>query len=256
MRFGLIGEKLGHSHSKYIHERMVDCEYEMIPLSRDEFDVFMNEKNFTGINVTIPYKEKVIPYLDDIDNLAKQIGAVNTIVNNKGKLKGYNTDFYGLLYLFRSNDIKVYNKKCLVLGNGGTSKTARAVLEELKARDILFVSRKPVGENRISYEECYDKHYDADIIVNTTPVGMYPNIDASPLDLKSFTSCTEVVDVIFNPLETKLTRQATNLGIKAVTGLPMLVAQAKQAEEYFRDIKLDDSLIDDISQELITILQP
>lgn len=255
MRFGLIGEKLGHSHSKFIHERMVDSEYEMIPLNKDEFDGFMKEKNFTGINVTIPYKEKVIPYLDDIDTLAKQIGAVNTIVNNNGKLKGYNTDFYGLLYLFGRNDIEVKNKKCLVLGDGGTSKTARAVLEELKAREILFVSRKPVGENRISYEESYALHHDADIIVNTTPVGMYPNIDASPLDLKPFTSCRAVVDVIFNPLETMLTRQATNLGIKAVTGLPMLVAQAKQAEEYFRDIMLDDSLIDDISQELITILQ-
>lgn len=255
MRFGLIGEKLGHSHSKYIHERMVDIEYEMIPLSKDEFDVFMKEKNFTGINVTIPYKEKVIPYLDDIDDLAKQIGAVNTIVNNNGKLKGYNTDFYGLLYLFRRNDIKVYNKKCLVLGNGGTSKTAQAVLEELGTKEILFVSRKPVGEDRISYEECYDKHHDADIIVNTTPVGMYPNIDASPLDLKPFTTCRAVVDVIFNPLETKLTRQATNLGIKAVTGLPMLVAQAKQAEELFRDVKLDDSLIYDITQELNTFLK-
>lgn len=255
MRYGLIGEKLGHSHSKYIHERMVDGEYEIIPLSKDEFDGFMKEKNFTGINVTIPYKEKVIPYLDDIDALAKEIGAVNTIVNDKGKLKGYNTDFYGLLYLFTRNDIKVKNKKCLVLGDGGTSKTARAVLEELGAKQILFVSRNPVGEDRISYDECYDKHSDAKIIVNTTPLGMYPNIDASPLDLTTFTSCSAVVDAIFNPLETKLTKQAKGLGMKAVTGLPMLVAQAKQAEEYFRDIKLDDLVIDNITEELYSLLR-
>ena len=256
MRYGLIGEKLGHSHSKFIHERMVDDNYEMIPLSKDEFDVFMSEKNFKGINVTIPYKEKVIPYLHDLDALAKKIGAVNTIVNINGKLKGYNTDFYGMLYLFTKNNIKAHNKKCLILGDGGTSKTALAVLEELDAKQVLFVSRRPEGENRISYEECYNKHNDAEVIVNTTPVGMYPNADASPLDLTSFTSCTALVDVIFNPIETKLVKQAKGLGIKAVTGLSMLVAQAKQAEVYFRDIKLDDSLIDLISQELISILIP
>mgnify|MGYP001034839935 FL=1 len=256
MRYGLIGEKLGHSHSKFIHERMVAQEYEMIPLNQDEFDKFMMEKNFTGINVTIPYKEKVIPYLDDIDSLAKKIGAVNTIVNSHGKLKGYNTDFYGLLYLFKRNEIDVKSKKCLVLGDGGTSKTAQAVLEELGAKEILVVSRKPQGDNRISYKEAYDYHYDANIIVNTTPLGMYPNIDASPLDLNPFTLCSALVDVIFNPLETKLSLQAKNLGIKAVTGLAMLVAQAKQAEEYFRNIILDDSVIDDVSQELLKRISP
>ncbi|NLJ96145.1 MAG: shikimate dehydrogenase [Clostridiales bacterium] len=255
MRYGLIGEKLGHSHSKYIHERMVDSQYEMIPLCKDEFDVFMKEKNFTGINVTIPYKEMVIPYLDDIDDLAKKIGAVNTIVNINGRLRGYNTDFYGLLYLFTKNNINVSNKKCLILGNGGTSKTAQAVLEELGAKQILFVSRNPVGDNIISYDECYNMHNDAKIIVNTTPVGMYPHVDDSPLDLTSFTSCNFVVDVIFNPIETKLIKQAKGLGIKGLTGLVMLVAQAKQAEEYFRDIKLDDFIIDEITEELNSLLK-
>lgn len=251
MRYGLIGEKLGHSYSKYIHERMIDCKYDLIPLSRDEFADFMRKKEFAGINVTIPYKEDVIAYLDELDSLAKRIGSVNTIVNNNGKLKGYNTDFYGLLYLFKSNNINVENKKCLVLGNGGTSKTAQAVLENLGAKIIYIVSRNPLGDRTISYEECYNKHYDAEIIVNTTPVGMYPKVDQSPLDLTPFTKCSAVIDVIFNPLETKLTEQAKKLGIKAFTGLVMLVAQAKQAEEYFRSIKLDDAIIDTITQELL-----
>ncbi|MDD4111937.1 MAG: shikimate dehydrogenase [Herbinix sp.] len=251
MRYGLIGGKLGHSYSKYIHERMVDCNYDLIPLNEDELDVFMREKKFAGINVTIPYKENVIPYLDDIDSLAKRIGAVNTIVNNLGRLTGYNTDFYGLLYLFKSNRIKIEHKKCLILGTGGTAKTARAVLEELDAGEIITVSRSPMVEQEISYDECYDRHGDAQVIVNTTPVGMYPNVDASPLDLTTFTQCIAVIDVIFNPIETKLTSLAKSLGIPAVTGLPMLVAQAKQAEEYFRGIKLDEAIIDVITQELL-----
>lgn len=250
-RYGLIGGKLGHSYSKYIHEAMVDCEYELIPLNEDEFDIFMRAKDFAAINVTIPYKEKVIPYLDELNALAKQIGAVNTIVNKDGRLIGYNTDFYGLQYLFHSNNITVENQKCLILGNGGTSKTALAVLERLGASEVLLVSRNPIEENQISYKEAYNTHCDAQIIVNTTPVGMYPNIDASPLDLSSFNKCIAVIDVIFNPIKTKLTRQASSLGIKAVTGLPMLVAQAKQAEDYFADIKLDDTIIDKITQELL-----
>lgn len=251
MRYGLIGERLGHSYSKYIHERMVDCTYDLIPLSEDELDVFMREKRFTAINVTIPYKERVIPYLDDIDSLAQKIGAVNTIVNRDGRLTGYNTDFYGLLYLINSNRFKIEHKKCLILGTGGTSKTAQAVLEHLGAGQIYITSRNPSGKNQISYEEGYDMHKDAQVILNTTPIGMYPNMNASPLDLSSFSQCRAVIDVIFNPIETRLTRQAKALGIPAVTGLPMLVAQAKQAEEYFRDIRLDDAVIEEITQELL-----
>lgn len=251
MRYGLIGEKLGHSYSKFIHESIVHEKYDLIPLNHDEFDEFMRKKEFAGINVTIPYKEKVIAYLDELDNLAEKIGAVNTIVNKNGRLIGYNTDYYGLLYLFNSNNISAKEKKCLILGNGGTSKTARAVLDTLAANEIYIVSRNPVGHNSISYDECYQKHQDAQIIVNTTPVGMYPNIDASPLDLTPFKSCTAVIDVIFNPIKTMLTKQAESLGIKAVTGLVMLVAQAKQAQEYFRGIKLDDNIIEKITDELL-----
>lgn len=250
MRYGLIGEKLGHSYSKIIHERIADVEYDLIPLNPDEFDEFMRKKDFAGINVTIPYKQKVIAYLDELDSLAEKIGAVNTVVNKNGRLKGYNTDFYGLLYLFNRNNIKAEQKKCLILGNGGTSRTARAVLETLGAKEIITVSRNP-AEDIISYENCYRNHTDAEIIVNTTPVGMYPNTDASPLDLAPFKSCIAVVDVIFNPIKTMLSKQAESLGIKAVTGLAMLVAQAKQAQEHFRGIKLDDDIIETVTNELL-----
>ncbi|HHV09072.1 MAG TPA: shikimate dehydrogenase [Clostridiales bacterium] len=276
MRYGLIGEKLGHSYSKIIHEKLADYTYDLIPLSREEFDPFMEKKDFTAINVTIPYKQAVIPYLDELDPLAKEIGAVNTVVNRKGHCIGYNTDFYGFKYMLLHNNIQIQGKKCLVLGNGGTSRTVQAVLKHLGAAWVLVVSRSgsnengagnPVTDNReavpglqgsaekISYETCYAGHTDAAIIVNTTPLGMYPNLDAAPLDLTGFTECEAVVDVIFNPLKTKIALQAQALGIKAVTGLEMLVAQAKQAIEYFLDTKLDDGLIEQVHQELLETLK-
>lgn len=264
MRYGLIGEKLGHSYSKIIHERLADYTYDLIPLNREEFHTFMKMKDFTAINVTIPYKQDVIPYLDELDPLARKIGAVNTIVNRNGRLIGYNTDFYGFSYMLLHNNIEVAGRKCLVLGNGGTSHTVQAVLTHLGAAEVLVVSRKGGDSctpdaseypgcniSTTTYETCYAKHTDAEIIVNTTPLGMYPNIDASPLDLTDFRNCSAIVDVIFNPKTTKLVGQAEELGIKAVTGLEMLVAQAKQAIEYFLDKELDDCLIDTVYQELL-----
>lgn len=280
MRYGLIGEKLGHSYSKIIHEKLADYTYDLIPLSNEEFVTFMEKKGFTAINVTIPYKQAVIPYLDELSPLAKEIGAVNTIVNKNGHYIGYNTDFYGFEYMLIHNKITIEGKKCLVLGNGGTSQTVQAVLKHLGASEILVVSRKGAAsedipasnlalnsvsesssrENNspidaitkmITYETCYTTHTDAAVIVNTTPLGMYPNMDASPLDLTTFIKCEAVVDVIFNPLKTKIALQAEELGIKAVTGLEMLVAQAKQAIEYFQDKKIEDYLIDEIYQDLL-----
>jgi shikimate dehydrogenase len=272
MRYGLIGEKLGHSYSKIIHERLADYTYDLIPLTREEFGPFMEKKDFTALNVTIPYKQEVIPYLDELHPLAGEIRAVNTIVNKAGHFTGYNTDFYGFEYMLTHNGIGISGKKCLVLGNGGTSRTAQAVLKHLGASEIYVVSRKDpenggtaenggITENAvtkpveicktISYETCYAAHTDAAVIVNTTPLGMYPNIDASPLDLSRFTQCEAVADVIFNPLKTRLALQAEELGIKAVTGLEMLVAQAKQAIEYFLDKKLEDRVIEEVYQELL-----
>ncbi|NLK27553.1 MAG: shikimate dehydrogenase [Clostridiales bacterium] len=250
MIYGLIGEKLGHSYSKVIHEKLADYQYDLIPLTQEEFKKFMEEKHFTAINVTIPYKQKVIPYLNELDPVAKSIGAVNTIVNRKGKLTGYNTDFYGFEYMIKKNHIAIEGKKCLILGNGGAAKAVIAVLKHLNAGKLFVVSRTP-SEDTISYKDCYLEHKDAEIIVNTTPLGMYPNIDASPIDLAAFTNCEAVLDLIYNPTKTKLALQAEALGINAVTGLLMLIAQAKQAVEYFLDCKIDDSVIEPIYQELI-----
>ncbi len=254
MRYGLIGEKLGHSYSKIIHEMIADYTYDLIPLSREEFTTFMEKKEFTAINVTIPYKQAVIPYLDELHPLAEKIGAVNTIVHRDGRHIGYNTDFYGFKYMLEHNRIEIKNKKCLILGSGGTSHTVHAVLEHLGAAKILIISRKDT-EDSVSYENCYKNHTDAQIIVNTTPLGMYPNVDASPLDLSAFHSCEAVIDAIFNPLETRLIKQAHELGKKGVTGLEMLVAQAKQAIEYFLDQELAEELIEETYRKLLTIIK-
>ncbi len=255
MRYGLIGEKLGHSYSKIIHEKLADYTYDLIPLTKEEFNPFMEKKDFTAINVTIPYKQEVIPYLDELNPLAKEIGAVNTIVNRNGHYIGYNTDFYGFRYMLVHNQIDISGKKCLILGTGGTSHTVHAVLKYLGAGKIYIVSRTDKDETTISYERCYQEHKDAQVIVNTTPVGMYPNVDASPLDLDGFTKCEAVVDAIFNPLKTKLALQAESLNIKAVTGLEMLVAQAKQAIEYFLDRELADEVIEQTYLELLEVIR-
>ena len=250
MRYGLIGEKLGHSFSKIIHEQLADYTYDLIPLTREELDKFMTEKQFSALNVTIPYKETVIPYLDEIDAHAQKIGAVNTVVNRNGKLTGYNTDFYGFRYMLLNNGIDVKNKKALVLGKGGASKAVLAVLEELGAKEILTVYYKE-NPKTITYEECYANHSDAEIIVNTTPVGMYPKADDCPIDLSRFPDLSGVADVVYNPLRTQLIVEAEKRGINAAGGLEMLVAQAKYAVEIFLDTKIDDSRIDEINADLV-----
>ncbi len=254
MRYGLIGEKLGHSYSKLIHEKIAEYTYDLIPLSKEEFIPFMEQKDFTAINVTIPYKQSVIPYLDELDPLAREIGAVNTIVQRDGRYIGYNTDFFGFRYMLEYNSIKIAGRKCLILGSGGTSHTVRSVLNHLGASQVLVVSRQSTKDT-ISYEECQKSHRDAQVIINTTPLGMYPKTEVSPLDLAPFTQCAAVVDAIFNPLETRLTRQAKEMGMKGVTGLMMLVAQAKQAIEYFLGQELEDSVIEETYHYLLQSLK-
>ena len=250
MRYGLIGEKLGHSFSKIIHEQLADYTYDLIPLTREELDVFMQEKQFAALNVTIPYKETVIPYLDEVDGHAQKIGAVNTVVNRNGILKGYNTDFYGFRYMLQNNGIDVAGKKALVLGKGGASKAVIAVLEEMGASEILTVYYKENPET-ITYEACYENHTDAEIIVNTTPVGMYPKADDCPIDLSRFHNLSGVADVVYNPLRTQLIVEAENRGIPAAGGLEMLVAQAKYAVEIFLDTTIADERINEINAGLV-----
>ena len=249
MRYGLIGEKLGHSFSKIIHEQLCSYTYDLIPLARDEVDGFMTRREFSAINVTIPYKETVIPYLTFVDPAAKAIGAVNTVVNRGGLLYGYNTDFAGIEYMLDKHGFVLEGKKVLILGSGGTCKTASAVARHRGARELYVVSRT-AGDGRISYEQAVAEHADADVIVNTTPVGMYPNIDARPIDLAAFPRLRAVVDVIYNPLKTALLLQAEELSIPCCNGLEMLVAQAKYAAERFIDAKLPDDSIAKVHAQL------
>lgn len=250
MEYGLIGEKLSHSYSKLIHEKLADYTYDLLPLSKEEFPKFMEAKNFKAINVTIPYKCDVIPYLSFIDERAKAIGAVNTIVNKNGVLHGYNTDFLGLLYTIKNNQIQIENKKVLVLGNGGAAKAVFAVLEYLNVLEMYIVKYKK-EPGVITYEDAAAHHSDADVIINTSPVGMYPMVDASPMDLSPYFKLSAVLDLIYNPLTTRLMSQAKERSVKAVNGLEMLVAQAKYAVEFFLNESIEDSVIPPIYQEIL-----
>ncbi len=235
MKYGLIGEKLGHSFSKPIHEKTGGYEYELREIARDDLDAFMKEKAFSGINVTIPYKERVMPYLDYIDPDAVSIGAVNTVVNREGRLYGYNTDFGGMKMLIEKQGFDYEGKKVLILGSGGTAKTAFAVSKSLGARKVIFVSRK----GSVNYENVHLLHGDASYIINTTPVGMYPDNFSSPLDLSLFTVLEGVTDVVYNPLKTRLCLEAEKRGIPAEGGLYMLVSQGVLASQYFLGKELD-----------------
>ena len=249
--YGLLGEKLGHSFSKEIHESINDYKYDLIEVSKDDFDSFMTNKNFKAINVTIPYKEKVIPYLHYIDPKAKEIGAVNTIVNINNKLYGYNTDYLGLKKLILKNKIDFNNKKVLILGTGGTSKTAFVLSKDLGCSDVIKVSRKET-EDTISYEQAKEKYNDYNIIINTTPVGMYPNDDLI-IDIECFKNLEAVVDVIYNPLNTNIVRYARRKNIKAVNGLYMLVGQAVYASYLFINKEVEEDKIDFIYNKIKTI---
>ena len=233
MEYGLIGEKLGHSFSREIHNLLASYPYDLKELPKNELDTFMKSRNFKGINVTIPYKESVIPYLDEIDEAAKAIGAVNTIVNREGRLIGYNTDFYGMRELLLSRSIRIEKRFVAVLGTGGTSKTACAVAKSLGASRIVRVSRNPHSDGDISYDELEAIKTDIQIIINTTPVGMYPNENCAPLDIDGFSALEGVVDAIYNPLRTKLISDARARQIRAAGGLYMLAAQAARAAELF-----------------------
>lgn len=236
MKYGLIGERLVHSFSKEVHGMLADYEYSLCEIAKDELDGFMTRRNFKAINVTIPYKEAVIPYLSYISEEAKRIGSVNTIVNRGGSLYGYNTDFFGMKSQIDKMRLSLKRKKTVILGTGGTSKTAFAVAESLGADPIIKVSRS-VKDGAISYEELYRDHTDAKILINTTPVGMYPDNYSSPIDIDPFKELEGVIDAIYNPIRTKLVVEALERGIVAQGGLYMLVAQAVYASEIFLETK-------------------
>ena len=244
-KYGCIGKKLTHSFSKEIHAKLADYAYDLIELAEEEIAPFFEKKDFAAINVTIPYKQTVIPYLDSISEVAERIGAVNTIVNKDGKLCGYNTDYYGMKALIERIGIDLTGKKVLVLGTGGTSKTARVVAADLGAAEILTVSRRKT-DHYITYEEAVQKHADANVIINTTPSGMYPDCESRPIDITEFMQLIGVVDVVYNPLCTNLVLDAKQRGIKAEGGLYMLVMQAVVAVERFLDTTIAKEVADQV----------
>lgn len=247
MQYGLLGKTLAHSYSKTIHEMFAPYEYSLIPLSETQLSEFMKNRAFSAVNVTIPYKQTVMQYLDYIDESASEIGAVNTVVNKYGVLYGYNTDFFGLRALIEKNNFAVEGKKVLVLGSGGTSKTAVTVCRALGAGEVLVVSRG----GSLNYENVFSLHSDAQFIINTTPCGMFPKNDSCPIRLDAFSSLEGVVDVIYNPLRTNLLLEAKKLSIPCCGGLYMLVAQAVKAAELFLGSRFSEQTCDVVYKKLL-----
>ena len=246
LRCGLLGEKLAHSYSPAIHRRLGDYEYRLIEKAPNELETFLSSDDFDALNVTIPYKKAVMPYCAALSDTARRIGSVNTIVRRgDGTLYGDNTDAYGFACMIKSSGIRVEGAKALVLGSGGACATVTAVLREMGVGETVVISRG--GED--NYDNL-SRHADAELIVNTTPVGMYPNCIASPLDLTQFPLCRGVLDLIYNPRRTGLILQAEALGIPCESGLVMLVAQAKRAAELFTGRGIDDAVIGRIVGDL------
>lgn len=245
MKCGLLGRKLSHSYSPQIHTLLGDYDYSLFEKEPEELEAFLKKSEFTGLNVTIPYKKDVIAYLDVLSPVAAKLGAVNTIVRKAdGTLIGHNSDYFGFQSMLARSGLDVAGKKVLVLGSGGASATAVAVLQELGAR-VTVVSRS--GEH--NYENLH-LHADTAVIVNTTPVGMYPHVEDAPLTLSAFPALEGVLDIIYNPARTKLLMEAEQRGIVAMNGLWMLVAQAKESAQWFTGRAISDDVISDIYGQL------
>lgn len=234
MEYGCIGEQLSYSFSAQIHGRLQDYPYELKQIPREELDGFLRARDFKAINVTIPYKQAVIPYLHQVEDMAAAIGAVNTVVNRDGKLYGYNTDFGGMVGLIRHTGIDLAGKKVLILGTGGTSKTAQAVAQHLGAGEVWRVSRSP-KPGAVTYQEALAQHRDAQVLINTTPRGTVGRQDGMPIDPTAFPGLCGVVDAVYNPLRTEFVLKARSMGVPAAGGLYMLVQQAVLASEIFLD---------------------
>ncbi len=244
--YGLLGRTLGHSWSVPIHKALGCPSYRLYPLEPEDLPAFLAREDIGGLNVTIPYKQTVMPYCDVIDPMAASIGSVNTLTRRRdGRLYAYNTDAAGFCYMAQQAGLSFQGKKVLVLGSGGASLTAVACAKELGAREVVVVSRS----GKVRYSDL-DRHADADLVVNATPVGMYPNTGSAPVDLTCFPRCAGVLDLIYNPRRTALLMQAEALGIPCSDGLPMLVAQAKAAEEHFFEISIPDGQTQQILAQL------
>ena len=250
MKYGLIGGNLGHSYSPFIHSLLGSSPYELVSLRPEELGPFIKAGDFAGLNVTIPYKKAVVPYLDHIAPEAKTIGAVNTIVRRADGLWGYNTDYCGFLYAAEHAGISLKGKKVLVLGSGGASAGVQAAAAGAGAASVLVVSRT----GALNYGNVYEES-GAEVIVNATPVGMYPQNRGKLLELSRFGSCCGVIDLVYNPLYTPLLLDARELGIPFSNGLSMLVAQAKYASDLFQGIQRPDSIIEGILDKTLKKVQ-
>ncbi|MCI5977225.1 MAG: shikimate kinase [Clostridiales bacterium] len=245
MECGLLGGKLGHSFSPQIHGALADYRYTLWEKSPEELDDFLKNGDFTGLNVTIPYKKDVMPYCAELSEQAKKVGAVNTIVRRRdGTLLGHNTDYFGFAYLLKQSGIAVAGKKCLVLGTGGASVTVQAVLREQGAKVVVLSRSGPENYDHL------ERHADAALIVNATPVGMYPNTGVSPIKLIFFPNLEGVLDLIYNPARTQFLLDAEKLGVPGWNGLSMLVAQAKESAEWFTEKTIPDERIEEIYTRL------
>jgi shikimate dehydrogenase len=251
MRCGLLGRKLGHSYSKQIHEKLFAYSYDLLEAEPEELERLIRPGGFDGVNVTIPYKQPVMQFCSALSPAAAMIGSVNTLVIGRdGNILGHNTDYDGFCYLAERAGVDLRGKKVLILGSGGTSRTARQAAADLGAAEIVIVSRG--GENN------YDNlglHADAQVLVNTTPVGMYPQNDGIPVDLTRFPKLTGVLDVVYNPLTTGLVRRSRELCIPASNGLPMLVRQAVAAGELFTGEALPAQRTEEVLREMQRELQ-
>ena len=250
MKCGLLGRKLGHSYSPQIHAMLGSYSYALFEKEPEEIEAFLKCGDWAGINVTVPYKKSVIPYLDELTPTAEKLGAVNVIVRRNGRLIGHNTDFFGFQTMLNASKLDISGKKALVLGSGGASNTVCAVLNDAGA-EVVIISRS--GEN--NYTNLH-LHKDAALIVNTTPVGMYPNTGIAPVDLEQFPNLQGVLDVVYNPARTKLLLDAEkNTNLVCANGLLMLVAQAKEAAEWFTDASISDDVIEPILHTLENQMQ-
>ena len=244
MKCGVLGRKLGHSYSPQIHKHLGDYEFHIFEKEPEELADFLQNGDFSGTNVTIPYKKDVIPYLDEISPIAQKLGAVNIIVRRSGKLIGHNSDHFGFQSMVEKSGLSPAGKKCLVLGSGGASATVQSVLKDFGAQ-VVVISRS--GEN--NYDNLH-LHQDAAIIVNTTPLGMYPHTGQAPLNVAQFPQLEGVLDIVYNPARTQIMLDAENLGIPTMNGLWMLVAQAKEAAEWFTNSVISDEKISEIYEIL------
>jgi len=244
-KYGLLGKTLSHSYSAKIHQLLGNIEYRQRAVDETELDKLLTDREFLGYNVTIPYKQAVIPYCDSLSESAGKIGSVNTLINKNGRLHGDNTDYFGFLYMANKAGISFKGKKVAIFGSGGTSLTARTVVADEGAAVVTVVSRS----GKINYKNL-EKLSDYEIIINTTPVGMYPNNGRRSIDLNRFPKCEGVIDAIYNPLYTEILFQAKEKGILHTNGLSMLVAQAVKSHELFFETKLDEKVIDAVTAEI------